>query len=238
MRSPQFALIMFLLAGASLAQTANAQQNAAAEPNESRFAPGSEIRVELEKTVDAKKAKPGDPVLAKTMDELKSGTEVIAPKGAKVIGHVVAATPHEKDSASRLEIAFDKFDLGDGSEIPMKASIQALEKPTYYAPMSSDNTAGSQQAGSPPMPSSAGRLGGMSPAGAGQAGGNSNPGYPGNAGTMPTQNVPSSISPDAQGVIGMSGVSLSAGPTQDSVLTSEKHNVKLDSGTQMVLRTQ
>jgi hypothetical protein len=34
----------------------------------------------------------------------------------------------------------------------------------------------------------------------------------------------------------MSGVSLSTGATQDSVLTSQKHNVKLDSGTQMILR--
>jgi len=237
MRSLHLALIIFLAAGISSAQTSNSQQNAPAEPNASRFAPGSEIRVELEKTVDAKKAKPGDAVLAKTMDELKSGVQVIAPKGAKVIGHVVAATPHEKDSASRLEIAFDKFDLGNGSEIPMKASIQALEKPTYYAPMPADNAGAGQQAGNPPMPSTA-RMGGVTPGGMGQSGGNSNPGYPGNAGTMPTLNVPSTISPDAQGVIGMSGVLLSAGPAQDSVLTSEKHNVKLDSGTQMVLRTQ
>lgn len=240
MRSLYLALIMLLLAGTSFAQTSNAQPNtaAAAEPNASRFALGSEIRVQLEKTVDAKKAKPGDPVLAKTMDELKSGTEVIAPRGAKVIGHVVAAAPHEKNSPSSLEIAFDKLEAGNGSEIPLKASIQALEKPAYSAPMPSDNTGGGQQAGNAPMGSASSRMGGMTPAGMGQPAGGSNPGYPGNPGTTPSQSAPSNISPNAQGVIGMSGVSLSAGPAQDSVLTSEKHNVKLDSGTQMVLRTQ
>jgi hypothetical protein len=238
MKSLYLALIALLVAGISFAQVPTAQQNAkATEENASRFAPGTELRVELEKTVDAKKVKPGDPVLAKTMDELKSGTEVIAPRGAKIIGHVVAAEPHEKNSPSRLEIAFDKLDLGNGSAIPMKASIQALEKPVNYAPMASDNMGG-QQPGNAPMASGTGRMGGMTPGGMGQPSGAQNPGNPGNPGAMPSQNAPSSISPNAQGVIGMSDVSLSAGPTQDSVLTSEKHNVKLDGGTQMILRTQ
>lgn len=237
MKSLNLGLIVVLLAAISFAQAPPAQQNAAKEETTSRFAPGTELRVELEKTVDAKKAKAGDPVLAKTMDELTSGTEVIAPRGAKIIGHVVAAAPHEKNSPSLLEIAFDKLEVGNGSEIPMKASIQALQKPAYSTPMP-DNTVGGQQAGNAPMPSGTGRMGGVTSSGMGQPGGGSNTGYPGNAGTMPPQNAPSSISPNAQGVIGMSGVSLSAGSAQDSVLTSEKHNVKLDSGTQMVLRTQ
>lgn len=237
MKSPSLGLIVVLLAGASFAQAATAQQSSGKEENASRFAPGTELRVELEKTVDAKKAKAGDPLMAKTMDELKSGTEVIAPRGAKIIGHVVAAAPHEKNSPSSLEIAFDKLEVGNGSEIPLKASIQALEKPANYAPMASDNMGG-QQAGNAPMGSGTGRVSGMTPGGMGQPAGGSNPGYPGNAGTMPSQSAPSSISPNAQGVIGMSGVSLSAGPTQDSVLTSEKHNVKLESGTQMILRVQ
>ena len=227
-------LILALLAGLFVAQTSLAQQNASpAEPNASRFAPGTELRVELAKTVDAKKAKPGDPVVAKTMDELKSGMQVIAPRGAKVIGHVVAASPHAKDSPSHLEIAFDKMELGNGSEIPTKASIQALEKLENYAPMASDNSGG-QQAGN--LGGGNNRMGGMAPGG--QPSGNPNSGNAGNPGTMPSQNAPSNIAPNAQGVIGMSDVSLSPGPSQDSVLTSEKHNVKLESGTQMILRTQ
>jgi len=232
-------LIPALVATLSLAQTSTPQQNATgpAAENSSRFASGTELRVELEKSVDAKKAKAGDPVFAKTMDELKSGTQVIAPRGAKVMGHVVAAEAHEKNSPSRLEIAFDKLEAGNGSEIPMKAAIQALQKTANNAAMASDNMGGQPMGGNTPTGSS-GRMGGMAPGGMGQPSGGTNPAYPGNAGTTPSQNAPSSISPDAQGVIGMSGVSLSAGATQDSVLTSEKHNVKLDSGTQMILRTQ
>jgi len=236
MKSLYLVLITFLVAGVAFAQTSTAQQNAASasEENASRFVPGTELRVELEKTVDAKKAKAGDPVLAKTIDELKSGSQVIAPRGAKVIGHVVAAAPHEKDSPSRLEIAFDKLEVGNGSEIPLKASIQALEKPVYNPPMPTSENTGQPMGGNSPM-SSGSRMGGMTPGGASQPSGGSNPGNPG---TMPNQSAPSTISPNAEGAIGMSGVSLSAGSAQDSVLTSEKHNVKLDSGTQMILRVQ
>jgi hypothetical protein len=42
---------------------------------------------------------------------------------------------------------------------------------------------------------------------------------------------------NAQGAIGMSGVTLSAGTAQDSILTSKKKNVKLDGGMQMILKT-
>jgi hypothetical protein len=101
--------------------------------------------------------------------------------------------------------------------------------------MGSDNMGG-QQAGNPPMGGGSNRMGGMAPGG--QPSGNPNSGNAGNPGTMPTQGAAGNISPNAQGVIGMSGVSLSAGPTQDSVLTSEKHTVKLESGTQMILRVQ
>jgi hypothetical protein len=44
------------------------------------------------------------------------------------------------------------------------------------------------------------------------------------------------LPPNAQGVIGISGMSLSTGAAEDSLLSSQKHNVKLDSGTQMILR--
>jgi hypothetical protein len=233
-----------LLAGICLAQIPDPQSKESPQQSEAsqavasneRFAPGVTFRAELEKTIDAKKADPGDAVFAKTMDELKSGTQVIAPRGARIVGHVVAAAPHEKNSPSRLEIAFDKLELGNGSDIPIKAIIQALAKPVIYAPMGPDNM-GQPMAGSTPM-AAGGRSGGMIPGTMGQPSQAPNPASMGNAGGTPSQSNPSSIASDAQGVVGMSGVSLSAGPTQGSVLTSEKHNVKLESGTQMVLRVQ
>jgi hypothetical protein len=228
--------VTVLLAGISLAQ--NATQSGANQPGLSRanFAPGTELRAQLDKTVDAKKAKPGDPVHAKTLDELKSGAEVLAPRGARITGHVVAANPHGKDSSSRLEIAFDKLDLGNGSEIPLNATIQALANPVNNVASGADNTSSPMGEGAP---TGMGGRGGMQPGGMGQPATAPNTGNMGNSGANPTLNPPSGgIPTNAQGVQGMSGVSLSAGPSHDSVLTSEKHNVKLESGTQMVLRVQ
>jgi hypothetical protein len=243
MKGISFGLTVALLVGVSLAQSSSPQsggspQNSASQPgvNTPHFAPGTDIRAELDKTLDAKKVKAGDAVLAETLDELKAGTEVVAPRGAKIIGHVIAATPHEKNSPSRLEIAFDKLDLGNGSEIPMQATIRAIARPATNIAPGADNV-GQPTGGYTPM-GPGNRSAGV-PVTMGQPAGPPNTGNTGNAGGMPTESAPGSgISLNAQGVTGISGVSLSPGPTQDSVLTSEKHNVKLESGTQMVLRVQ
>lgn len=204
----------------------------------SRFAPGTKLRVELDKTIDAKKAKPGDPVLVKTMDELESEGKVVAPRGLKIVGHVVAASAHEKGSASRLEIAFDKLDLEHGAEVPMKATVQALAKPVSNAPPASEDT-GPSTGGVPMGPGN--RAGTAQPGGGmGQAGGTPHAGTMGNPAGTPGGATPAGgkISLNAEGVLGMPELALAAGPAQDSVLTSEKHNVKLESGTQMILRVE
>jgi hypothetical protein len=203
-----------------------------------RLAPGTVIRAELAKTVDAKKAKVGDQVIAKTMDDfLSDKNEVLAPKGSKVLGHVAEVSPHQGESASTLGIAFDKMVLKNGTEVPLKASIQAVGPPESNAGAVNEPTGGYGNSGamSPapstsrggygaPPPNAGGSIPGGSPTGTGTADGTS--------GTA----INGRLTPNAQGVTGMSGVSLSAGAAQDSLLTPPKHNVKLDSGTQMILR--
>jgi len=243
-RQLSFVLLATLLTGIVLAQTSTSEQSSATRSaeNQVRFTPGSELRAVLDKTVDAKKAKEGDVVHAKTLDEIKSGTQVIAPRGSRVIGHVVAATPHGKDTPSRLEIAFDKLELENGSEVPLQATIQALSNPLNNMSAGYDNAGPPMGGGNSPMgggnsPVGGGaRTGGMQPS---QPAGAPNAGNMGNAGGASSQNAPSGgISSNAQGVQGISGVSLSPGPAHDSMLTSEKHNVKLEGGTQMVLRVE
>ena len=46
------------------------------------------------------------------------------------------------------------------------------------------------------------------------------------------------LSPNAKGVVGISGASLSTDNSLGSVISSQKHNVKLESGMQMILRIQ
>jgi hypothetical protein len=235
-------LLSTLWIGSSQGQTSNQPATsgpATAPPSQApQFAPGTKLRAELEKTIDAKKAKPGDPVLAKTMDELESGGAVVAPRGSKIVGHVVAASPHEKDSPSRLEIAFDKLVLEHGSEVAMKATVQALAKPVSSAPMATNDTSPGPS-GVPPMGPGNRSAMPQGAGGGGQSGGAANAGTMGNpTGASPGTAQSGKISLNAEGVQGMPELTLAPGPAQDSVLSSEKHNVKLESGTQMILEAE
>jgi hypothetical protein len=94
---------------------------AATAPAQSQALPQSTaIPVRFEHSVDAKKAKVGRYVTAKTMQVIQlPGGETIA-KGAMIVGHVVAAqafhfdpTPYAHQKPSLLSIHFDKLQKGD-----------------------------------------------------------------------------------------------------------------------------
>jgi hypothetical protein len=208
-----------------------------------QIAPGVVIPAALSKSVDAKKAKPGDKVEAKTTMDLLSQGQVVIPRDTKVIGHVTEAKPHSKESPdSSLGLSFDRISMKDGREVPIRTSVQAIGK--------SLSGFAAESAGAPPMdtpsasaPDSRGNMGG-----AGNMGGSSRPsgqsGYPSNAPSqMPSAGTSSGSSnigvldPHSQGVVGMKGLQLSASP-QASVVSSSSGNVHLDSGTQLVLRTE
>jgi hypothetical protein len=214
-----FVLAAALLADVALAQNSAQPRGASASQNTTvRFAPGAILRVELAKSVDARKAKVGDEVIGKTMDDfLGDNNDVLAPKGCRVLGHVAEATPREGESASTLGIAFDKVVLKNGTGVPFKASIQAIGGPDLSAAPANE-----------PMPQSGGGAPTMSP-------GHDPDSY---GGSMGRGGMPASgpLPPNSQGVVGISGMSLSAGTAEDSLLSSQKRNVKLDSGTQMILR--
>ncbi len=213
-----------LLTGVSIAQPP-AQPNGGSDSQNTavQFAPGTIIRVELAKPVDAKKAKVGDEVVAKTMDNVLSDkNDVLAPKGSSVLAHVAEVSQRQVESPSTLGIAFDKIVLKNGTDLPFKAAIQAIGRPDLSAAPANE-----------PLPQSGGGAPTMSPG--------HDPGSYG--GSMGRGDVPAGadsatgpLPPNAQGVVGLSGMSLSAGSAEDSLISSQKRNVKLDSGTQMILR--
>ncbi len=196
---------------------------------EMHFTPGTLIRAELEKPIDAKKAKVGDQVLAKTTDDLNSSPPGLATKGCKVIGHVVEVAPHQGDSASTLKVAFDKMILKNGSDMALPANIKAVGFADQFDPATNSEQIGQMgggpgvRVGSPP--------GGVIGAGSGQPSQYGGQRMPTGSGSNPDAKLPF----NAKGTVGMSGVELSEA-AQESVLTSKKHNVKLESGMQMILR--
>jgi len=223
------------IAWAAQTSTANSQ-NPAASPAQApklQFSPGALLRAELVKTIDAKKVKVGDVVSAKLTDDLKANGEILAPKGSEILAHITQAAQHQGDSPSILGIAFDTLKLKDGSEIAFQATIQAIGFPD-------EATGSAETAGGTP---DSRRTGPGSLSGTGGTMGQPS-GYPGQR--MPTPGSatgslgPSDtkLSANAKGVVGISGASLSTDSSLGSVISSQKHNVKLESGAQMILRIQ
>lgn len=213
-------LSVALLIGIGFAQDP-AQSKGGSEPKPTlRFSPGAIIRVELVKSIDAKKAKAGDEVAAKTIDDfLGDNKEMVAPRGLKVVGHVAEVSPREGDSVSKLGLAFDKIVMKDGTDVPIKVAVQAIGVPQSGAGLDGVDTSAPDMVRGAAKPSM---------------------GIPGREGPdygSSTAGGSSPLSPNAQGVVGIAGVSLSAGSMGDSVVSSQKKNVKLDSGTQVILRT-
>jgi len=225
-------------------QTAAGQE----QPQTPRIAPGSVIPVQLTKTIDAKKAKTGDEVVAKvTQDMANQKGEVLLAKDTKVVGHVTEAQARNKQQKeSELAIAFDRAVMRDGNTMQLPMSIQAVigqqnnsannagSAPSGNYPQQSPNSGGGMPAGP-----GAGRSGGMG----GMGGSNPPPGNPAGTATPPEPNNPPShpaINGQTQGVIGLSDVTLSPGQNenQGSLLTSEKNNVKLESGTLLLLKVK
>ncbi len=70
---------------------------------------GMTMAIELKKTVNAEKARPGDEVEAGTLEPVMLQGRVLIPRGARVTGHVLAVAAYSKDHPeSLLRIRFDR----------------------------------------------------------------------------------------------------------------------------------
>ncbi len=117
-------IVAGLLGLSSGAYALQAPQNASAPAG---LDDGSILYAELSKTVDAKKAKTGDPVSAVLLADLLSHGKVVARRDSKLVGHVTEAQAHSKDTPeSRLGIVFDKLIVKGGQEIPFISVLMAL----------------------------------------------------------------------------------------------------------------
>lgn len=133
-------------AGASGAQAASSSSGSAAAKagnNSASLASGTTMNAALSRPVDAKKNKPGDPVMARTTQATKSDGQVVIPKGTQLVGHVTQAQARSKNqSQSDLGIVFDKAVLKNGQEVPLNVTIQAVAAASRMA-----STAGTEDLG-------------------------------------------------------------------------------------------
>lgn len=206
-----------------------------------RVAPGSVIPVSLTKTIDAKKAKSGDEVVVKVIKDLKSNSgEVLLAKDTKIVGHVTAAQARSKEQKeSLLAIAFDRAEMKDGVQMQLPMSIQAIIAAANPNSGNDNNQQSSMTGGVAPGGVPSPSAGGRSPA----TGGSAMPPpvqNPSSESASPGPQTGSSRAPitaETKGVVGIADLNLAVAPSdRGSLLTSDKNNVKLESGTLMLLR--
>jgi hypothetical protein len=207
---------------------------------------GSTVQAELTKPVDARKNKPGDEVVAKTTQDVKSNGHVVLPKGSKIVGKVTQAQARSKgQNESQLGMAFDHAILKDGTQVPVAFAIQAVSSSQAAASIADDSAMESMNAGSMAAASGSGAtrgvLGGVtSTAGSVVNTAGSTAGATLHTATAPGLGANGALTSSTQGVVGMPGTTLSSVASNStgasSVLSSRNSNVRLDSGTHMVLR--
>ena len=94
---------------------------------------GAEMSATLTQSIDARKAKPGDPVSATLTEDVRANGRLLLLRGTTLVGRVTEAQARTRrtDSGdapgdSRLGIEFETAVLRDGQEVPINATIQAV----------------------------------------------------------------------------------------------------------------
>ena len=172
--------------------------------------------VKVVKTLDSSKLKEGDTVEVATAGSFKLPDGTLVPKGSKLSGQVTAAKARSKgDPDSQLAIAFDKLEISNEKQVPVKGVVQAVFPP-----------AGDQSPNMSTMGTSAG--GSMRGGGGNNMGGISDMK---SGSDMQSSSTAKPVSdPKSVGVHGIHGLDL-----ENGVLSSKGKNVKLGDGVQMIV---
>ena len=172
----------------------------------------------LSKPLDSKKVKEGDPVICQTAGTFHDQTGRLITSGTKVIGHVTQAQARSKgDSQSSIAIVFDKVEVGKNEEIPIKGTLQAVG-PALDISGPNTNTGYGQGPGA--------RQGGGAATTA--------PPQSGVQGFPVGSDTKALLTSQSKGALGVKNLEMG----DNSVLTSPGKEVKLDAGTQMMIRAQ
>ena len=159
--------------GASATNSSTSAASAGTRHAQADAAGSSEMSATLSKPLDARKAKPGDPVTATNDRDAKTADGTSITQGSKLLGHVTKAQPLDKSASgkadasagSMLALVFDKAVLKDGREVPLNATIQAISAAESDASLGSEmGGAGTSAVGSSlgsPRASGGGLIGGV-----------------------------------------------------------------------------
>ncbi len=233
-------VVVALCAPPALSQSANPATGAVSGTPSSgasgQIEPAAAFVAELTKSIDARKARPGDPVPARlTMDVLAHG-HIVAPRGTQIVGHVTAATARTRDvSGAQVAIAFDRIAFRNGFELPLQATIRAIGAPLRAAlpDASSDVDLPDPRATRPPMgPNEWQKIRSSAFPGSRRPDIANGPVVEANS---PGKAVGPALGPASEGVVGIKGIELTSS-ARSSAISSTRGNFHLSGGTQLVLR--
>lgn len=147
--------------------------------------------------------------MVKTTGDVRLPDESVVSRGAKVVGHVTQAKALSGgDAESSLGIAFDKIELKDGKTVTIAGIIRALAPPTDAKPGFQDEAAGVGY-------------------------GDMKQTITNSQGGTKWAPVPA-LYEQSEGVQGIKDLQLKS----DGVITSDGKTVKLDNGSQILVRAQ
>lgn len=96
------------------------------------IAPGTTIRIQLQKKVDTKKAKVGDKIIAKVNDNIKDHGATLLPKNSLLVGEVTLVAPATKQTPAKLGVLFDQATTQKGQVLlHLRAAIVRVMQDDY-----------------------------------------------------------------------------------------------------------
>jgi hypothetical protein len=197
----------------------------------------SKVFATLSKSLDSKGSTIGDEFAMETISDVVVDGQLVIPKNAKFLCHVAGVVTKGKgEPQSLLTIVIDKaVAVGGGRDIPVQAIVVAIAAPVN--PLSSDPTYGMMHSNEPKMVGSGPRVT------------TSTVGLPASSKANSTAAVATAelkgrmetmlLTEDSLGAVGYEGVSISwhlSIPPPLTVFSTKAKNIKLEAGTQMLLR--
>lgn len=241
------ALLLIALSFSVTLGLATGQSATAPDPasHSSALPPGTALVAELAKGIDAKKTRIGDPVKAKIVQDVIANGQIVIHRGAMLQGHITEAeTSDHNEPQSVLGVVFDEIALKHGEKLRVKAALQALAPPVEQPDVLSGSSSygGGSAGGSQPVSRGASKVVVVDPQDRvdhTRSEALRKAADPNSYGHDPNSLHNGFLGSGNRGVFGMPGVSLKSGSgAPGPKLVSTKADIKLESGTQLVLGIQ
>jgi len=96
------------------------------------------VHTELVSKLDTGKAKPGQEVSARVLDDadLADGTKLA--RGSRLLGHIVQVQPRTEQQAAAVVLLFDRAEVKGGQTVPVRSVIEMVAPPGGVSKMSAD----------------------------------------------------------------------------------------------------